>query len=209
MYGMTTEKFIAWDQPDFMTPSLAGAVLSARRRSDGKHHIYTGKISGRRRQRFSMVKWCGVNGLLLCAFRGQVVLCWMDYSSENIPQVRGVPANDVEPVALPAARLLGAMKSGVKERPSKMKAASSRRNGASPCRPGRRRGRPRKCHMACGTCKVDEVTVAFDVNCPFLELAFLLTPEREIGSLVLEAGQALYGDPRSDKVSTATPKKDG
>ena len=44
----------------------------------------------------------------------------------------------------PAAVKLGSLKRGRQERPSTLKAASARRNGAMPCRPGRRRGRPPK-----------------------------------------------------------------
>jgi hypothetical protein len=44
----------------------------------------------------------------------------------------------------PAAQLLGSLKAGTRERPSALKSATARQNGARPTRPGRRRGRPRK-----------------------------------------------------------------
>jgi hypothetical protein len=54
-------------------------------------------------------------------------------------------ATALRPYRLPEAVLLGSLKRGKKERPSAVKAAASRRNGAMPPRPGSRpRGRPRK-----------------------------------------------------------------
>jgi hypothetical protein len=49
----------------------------------------------------------------------------------------------VDVVRNPHAVLLGRLKAGTVERPSALKAASARRNGRQPPRPGRRRGRPR------------------------------------------------------------------
>jgi len=53
-----------------------------------------------------------------------------------------VPARDVMVVRNEAARLLGSLKAGRKERTSTLKAETARRNGRMPCRKGRKRGRP-------------------------------------------------------------------
>jgi hypothetical protein len=55
-----------------------------------------------------------------------------------------VPASQVEFIRNPAAVLLGSRKRGVRERKSEAKASAARSNGAKPCRPGRKRGRPRQ-----------------------------------------------------------------
>jgi hypothetical protein len=55
-----------------------------------------------------------------------------------------VPAHLVEVVKDPAAMLLGSLKRGVRERKSEAKASAARSNGAKPCKPGRKRGRPRQ-----------------------------------------------------------------
>jgi hypothetical protein len=55
-----------------------------------------------------------------------------------------IPAKNVEVVRNPHAVLLGRGKLAVRERKSSLKQASARRNGAQPCRPGKKRGRPPK-----------------------------------------------------------------
>lgn len=61
---------------------------------------------------------------------------------DGVPLEWGVvPAADVTPRQHPAAVLLGRLKAGKKERPSKLKSETARRNGRQPCRAGRRRGR--------------------------------------------------------------------
>jgi hypothetical protein len=55
-----------------------------------------------------------------------------------------LPVATLRPYQSPAAAMLGRAKRGVIERKSKVKAESSRRNGALPAKPGNRpRGRPR------------------------------------------------------------------
>ena len=51
---------------------------------------------------------------------------------------------DVKLYKHPAAVTLGSLKRGVRERPSAAKSNSARANGCQPCRPGKRRGRPRR-----------------------------------------------------------------
>jgi hypothetical protein len=58
------------------------------------------------------------------------------------------PEREIALVKNPAAAVLGAAKRGHSELPSIAKAESARRNGRRPCRPGRRRGRPRKVFSA-------------------------------------------------------------
>ena len=80
------------------------------------------------------------------ALRGRVV--FVSQPDGPIGTVNGlgrdwgvVPAKGVEIVRNPHAILLGRQKRGSRERPSTLKAASARRNGAKPARHGRR-GRP-------------------------------------------------------------------
>jgi len=59
------------------------------------------------------------------------------------PFLERLRASEVQLVKNPAAVLLGKLKFGKKERASAVKAASARLNGCKPCRPGRKRGRPK------------------------------------------------------------------
>ena len=54
-----------------------------------------------------------------------------------------IPASQVSLAKDPNAVLLGRAKLGIEERYSEAKVLAARRNGLKPCRPGRRRGRPR------------------------------------------------------------------
>jgi len=130
-----------WNRTNFITPSVAGALLSALK---GRCRKLSGRVAGRRRRRLSLVRWYSIHALLLGALRGKAVICWCDYSKDDVPFVHAVPADEIELIPVPAAQMLGRLKKGVKEKPSKKKAAACRRNGSMPCRPGCRRGRPRK-----------------------------------------------------------------
>jgi hypothetical protein len=55
-----------------------------------------------------------------------------------------IRANQVQVIKNEAAILLGRFKKGIFERKSEAKASAARSNGAKPCRPGRKRGRPRQ-----------------------------------------------------------------
>jgi len=75
------------------------------------------------------------------ALRGQIVF-FRDVPRQMEPGRWGVvPARQVRLYLNPAARLLGKLKKGRKERTSLLKAEAARRNGMRPCREGRRRGR--------------------------------------------------------------------
>lgn len=52
-----------------------------------------------------------------------------------------VPASTIHPLLNPAARLLGGLKRGIREKKSELKITAARFNGNRPCRPGKRRGR--------------------------------------------------------------------
>jgi hypothetical protein len=55
-----------------------------------------------------------------------------------------VRVEQIKPYRLPSAVRLGRCKRGVKEQPSASKQFTCRANGARPCHPGKRRGRPRR-----------------------------------------------------------------
>lgn len=123
------------------------AVVMAERLHDRKStkRAFTGVVNGRRRPKFSLVRLPdGTVAELLGALRGKVLFRRDDPSRIDPVHVGWAWEECVSYFPLPAAQALGRLKAGVKERPSPRKAAACRRNGASPCRPGRRRGRPHK-----------------------------------------------------------------
>ena len=84
---------------------------------------------------------------IVFAYYGRVFL--------DVDVPKGTPLSEVWPritwrerqlqiVKHPAAVALGRLKRGKKERPSELKKMTARANGAKPCKPGKRRGRPRK-----------------------------------------------------------------
>lgn len=77
--------------------------------------------------------------------RQQAAVRWHDPYALNPIQAALFDTRDLRVYRLPAAVALGHCKSGVRERPSAVKAETSRLNAYSPPRPGSRpRGRPRK-----------------------------------------------------------------
>lgn len=91
----------------------------------------------------------GERAFVYGALRGKVVWTFGDNGLAGGIDGAGVswgvlPANLVRILRNRDAQLLGALKAGVRERPSEAKAQAARANGKRPCRPGRRRGRPRK-----------------------------------------------------------------
>ena len=76
--------------------------------------------------------------------RGHAIVLTFEVAEDGGRIFQYIPASHLKPFKLSAAVELGQRKRGVRERKSHLKAASSRRNGAMPVRPGRRRGRPRK-----------------------------------------------------------------
>jgi hypothetical protein len=81
---------------------------------------------------------------LKAAIRTRIVLAWEDLTKVDPLQLGIFRPHEVQIFKLPAAQLLGSLKRGIKERASEKKRRACRSNGMRPCRPGRRRGRPRK-----------------------------------------------------------------
>ena len=78
------------------------------------------------------------------AHRGRVLAYHLaDEVPHGVRPFRALTVDQVQLWRNPAAIVLGSRKAGVRERPSAVKQATARRNGAMPCRPGKRRGRPR------------------------------------------------------------------
>lgn len=76
--------------------------------------------------------------------RGRLIAKWNDPHSLDPNKAAVFNAHDIQVFRLPAAVALGRCKRGVQERPSALKADTSRINGYAPPRPGSRpRGRPR------------------------------------------------------------------
>jgi len=66
-----------------------------------------------------------------------------------------LPASEIRLWKNPQAVLLGALKLGIREKPSLAKQIAARVNGARPCRPGRKRGRPSKLKTFSQATKLD------------------------------------------------------
>lgn len=102
---------------------------------------WTGEFNGQRVRRRTMFKL--PNGDILPAvliLRGKVYV----FREDSDQFIERYSCSEVRPVKNPAAVLLGRLKRGKREAPSERKATTARINGAMPCRPGKRRGRPRK-----------------------------------------------------------------
>jgi len=113
---------------------------------------YTGIVDGRRRAVGQLLKLPNGHVVkLLAASRGRAFVTWEDLTCIHSTQLAEVDASLLRSNKHPAAVLLGTMKKGKKERRSRRKASSARRNGSRPCRPGRKRGRPRVHSLECGT----------------------------------------------------------
>ena len=128
--------------------SFAGATLARLRRDASirrRQRVYTGVISGRRAWRHMKVVLADAYiGEVLMARRGAAMVMWRDEFAVKPDKIGACATNELRPFKLPAAVLLGALKKGVKEKPSQRKACAARNNGCKPPRPGSRpRGRPR------------------------------------------------------------------
>ena len=102
---------------------------------------WTGEFNGERVRRRTLFKL--PNGDILptvLILRGKVYIFRED--SEQL--IERYSCSELVRVKNPAAQLLGRLKRGKHEAPSELKTATARINGAKPCRPGKRRGRPRK-----------------------------------------------------------------
>lgn len=131
--------------------SRAAAVLGGmragyrRNRGRSKPRRWTGFLADGTRAWFGrrVLLPDGTVGFICAIIRGQVVARWDDPHCIEGARLGLFKAADLRPYRLPAAVALGKSKRGVKERPSERKALTARINGMMPCRPGRRRGRPR------------------------------------------------------------------
>jgi hypothetical protein len=122
--------------------SAAGRALRSLPR---RRKVWSGWLQGQRIRRLTPVIIPG--GRLLTAYlvrRG-----WVYVVLPDTPEFQGrffnrYRSEDVQIFRSPEAALLGRRKSGKKERRSELKGRTARANGRCPCRPGRRRGRPKK-----------------------------------------------------------------
>jgi hypothetical protein len=116
----------------------AASLLAMRPRP--RKRKWTGVLRGERLRRRTPVEV--PNGDVLAAFairRGKVFVFAPEGSGRFFDRY---DASEVRRIKNPAAVVMGRQKRGVREQPSSLKAASARRNGCSPCREGRKRGRP-------------------------------------------------------------------
>ena len=115
-----------------------------------RRKLRCGRIGGRPSYRGMPILANGRMGFVFGARAGRVIYTVEPGGPAGDPSSAGVlwavaSAKEVQAVRNAAAAILGRGKGGVKEVPSISKAASSRRNGAAPARPGSRaRGRPTK-----------------------------------------------------------------
>ena len=119
--------------------SAAASLLAMRPRP--RKRKWTGVLHGERVRRGTLVRV--PSGHVLPADfvrRGKVYVLFPKDSDKIIDRF---DVREVVRIKNPAAVLLGRLKRGVRERQSEAKAATARRNGLCPCRPGKARGRPR------------------------------------------------------------------
>jgi hypothetical protein len=145
-----TEKVLTFATPGPQTEAIASAGRALAKMSRARKHWsgWLGQERGYREQRIILPD--GTVGFLYGALRGKVVVT-LDRGRllgglGNGPfRWTVLPVDAVVVYREPAARLLGRLKRGVRERPSALKALAARRNCTMPPRPGSRpRGRPRK-----------------------------------------------------------------
>ena len=107
--------------------------------------VYTGRVFGRRAWRgMPVILPTGRVGALYKAMRGAAVVTWRDEFALRPDQHVALDVAELQRFKLPAAVVLGRLKAGRQEKPSKVKARACRRNGHQPPRQGSRpRGRPR------------------------------------------------------------------
>ena len=122
------------------------AAFTLGSRPKGRRRIYTGAVGGRRIEKGHLVRLPdGRFGRVQGAARGKA-LVWID-DPNAIGGYCELVANTDDLIIHrdPAARLLGGLKRGSRERVSPKKIEAVRRNGSRPVRPGhRRRGRPNR-----------------------------------------------------------------
>ncbi len=122
--------------------AAAGLIAMQPRRRKKK---WTGSINGQRIRRWSLFKLpTGETARAVLIVRG-VAYFWFDNPERFL---ESYPTSEVRRIKNPAAVLLGHLKRGKRETPSELKRSTARANGSMPCRPGKRRGRPRKKALA-------------------------------------------------------------
>lgn len=106
--------------------------------------VYTGRVFGKRAWRgMKVLLPNGLIGQLYRAVRQVATVTWRDELSLRPDQQGVLNIAELRKFRHPAARLIGSLKRGVRERPSPRKVRAARTNGSAPPRPGsRRRGRP-------------------------------------------------------------------
>ncbi len=128
-------------------PDLSAAARELSRLARNRAKQWTGWLDGQRCWRGRLVRTPFGDILpLMMSNRGRVMLSHPDFETLPIAELRNRTMWKAEQLQLaknPAAVALGKAKLGTKERPSTLKQVTARANGLRPCRPGRRRGRPR------------------------------------------------------------------
>ena len=113
-------------------------------RSPKNTHWLTGWLDDRTRLRHKQPVLTpeGETMLVVAAKRGEVLVMTPEEAPLGVSPFRLLQAHEVRIAKNQHAVLLGSLKRGVREKPSKRKAEAARRNGCCPCRPGKKRGRP-------------------------------------------------------------------
>ena len=128
--------------------SAAAGLIAMRPRIRRRIRKFTGFFQGERIRRMSLFRVPTGETLPACLILRDMIYV-MRPPDTTLKYIERYDASVVRRVKNPAAVLMGKLKKGQPERPSAAKAAAARRNGLMPCRPGRKRGRPRK--AACGS----------------------------------------------------------
>ncbi len=134
-----TESAITQEQASEAGRALAELPRCQQRKWTGwlrGEHCWRGRLLLLPNDEIAPLIWCSRGRVLLQNVKDLSFRDWMLWGARR--------AHEVAVWKTPAARLLGSLKAGKTERKSELKAASARRNGRMPCRPGRSRGRPRR-----------------------------------------------------------------
>jgi hypothetical protein len=125
--------------------SITAAARQMAKRPRKRRRRWTGWLHGEHcwRGRLVVLPDGEIAPLLWCN-RGRVLLWfYRDMTFQEYLLWAGRREHDVRLYRTPEAVLLARRKTGKKERKSEAKARACRANGLKPCRPGKRRGRPR------------------------------------------------------------------
>lgn len=137
---------------------ISDAARQLRSMTSQRKLRFTGRIGTKRvRVCQRVIMPDGVLGFVVRVLRGRVLVGLDEEPNDGTSLFRLVRTHEVRLYKNPAAVLLGRQKLGTKERASKRKARSSRRNGSRPVRPGsRKRGRPTKSAVSAGEVRPSE-----------------------------------------------------